>query len=67
MSKDKFEKHFYTTFDHVKDNLSAYQDDGQQSGWEKTGEVAKNIVPVVSSWIDTKQAYRDFSRGHIKS
>lgn len=67
MSREKFETHFYTTLDHVKDNISDYQDDGQQSGWEKAWEVGKNLVPIVSSWIDTKQAWRDLSRGHIKS
>lgn len=36
MSKEKFERHFYSTFDHVQKNLGSYQDDGHQSGWEKT-------------------------------
>jgi hypothetical protein len=66
MSREKFERHFYSTFDHIQNNLSNYEDDGQQSGWEKTGEVGKNITPVWSSWLDTKQAWKDFSRGHIK-
>lgn len=67
MSREKFERHFYSTFDHVQNNLWNYEDDGRQSGWEKTGEVGKNITPVWSSWIDTKQTWKDFSRGHIKS
>jgi hypothetical protein len=67
MSREKFERHFYSTFDHIQSNLSNYEDDGRQSGWEKTGEVGKNFTPWLSSWIDTKQAYKDFSRGHMKS
>lgn len=67
MSREKFERHFYSTFDHIQNNLSNYEDDSRQSGWEKTGEVAKNMAPGWSSWIDTKQSYKDFSRGHIKS
>lgn len=67
MSREKFERHFYSTFDHIQNNLSNYEDDGQQSGWEKTGEVGKNLTPVWSSWLDSKQAWKDFSRGHIKS
>ncbi len=35
MSREKFETHFYSTLDHIKDNLGDYQDDGKQSGWEK--------------------------------
>ncbi|MBP6921159.1 hypothetical protein KBB89_01255 [Candidatus Gracilibacteria bacterium] len=66
MSREKFERYFYSTFDHIQNNLSNYEDDGIQSGWEKTGEVSKNLTPGLSSWIDTKQAYKDFSRGHIK-
>ena len=67
MSREKFERHFYSTFDHVQNNLWNYEDDGRQSGWEKTGELGKNLTPGLSSWIDTKQAYKDFSRGHMKS
>ncbi len=62
MSREKFERHFYSTFDHIQNNLSDYADDGVQSGWEKTGEVGKNFTPVWSSWLDTKQAWKDFSR-----
>jgi hypothetical protein len=62
MSREKFERHFYTTFDHIKNNIGDYEDDGKQSGMEKTGEIAKNFIPIKSSWIDTKQAYNDFSR-----
>lgn len=62
MSREKFERHFYSTFDHIQNNLSNYEDDGRQSGWEKTGEVGKNLTPGLSSWIDTKQAWKDFSR-----
>jgi hypothetical protein len=66
MSREKFERHFFTTFDHVTDNKKQFAD-GNQSLLEKTREIGANMIPISSSWIDTRQAWRDISRWHIRS